>query len=145
MQEESFEIEEELEDIERLIELSNKAMALDEHLPDSEKEKNSHLNDLRKDPNVKEFFDGEIPNTSDLPELNKALVESREEKIKELFEAQNNANNDSFTNSLRVRSDSSSYESNNTFKKEDYHNYSDYKLDNSLLDSVIEFFKDIFF
>jgi len=145
MQEESFEIEEELEDIERLIELSNKAMALDELLPDSEKEKNSHLNDLRKDPNVKEFFDGEIPNTSDLPELNKALVESRKEKIKELFEAQNNANNDSFTNSLRVRSDSSSYESNNTFKKEDYHNYSDYKLDNSLLDSVIEFFKDIFF
>lgn len=146
MDEESFEIEEEIEGIERLIRLSNNAMILDERLPDSEKEKNSHLNDLRKDPHVKEFFDGKIPNVSDLLELNKALVESREDKIEELTEAKKYANDDSSTNSPRVRSDSSLCESNNTFnKKEDYHNYSDYKLDNSLLDSVIEFLKDIFF
>jgi hypothetical protein len=62
-------------------------MILDEKLPDSQKEKNSHLNALRKDPDVKEFFEGKTPDVRDLPELNKALVEAREEKLKELAEA----------------------------------------------------------
>ena len=83
-EEESFEIEEEIQDIERLMKLSNNAMILDEKLPYSEKEKNSHLNDIRKDPSVKEFFEGKTPNVSDLPELNKALVESRNEKKKRI-------------------------------------------------------------
>jgi len=55
-EEESFEIEKEIRHIERLMRLSNKAMILDEKLPYSEKDQNSHLNDIRKDPHVKEFF-----------------------------------------------------------------------------------------
>jgi len=144
-EEESFELEEEIQHIEKLMRNSNDAMILDEKLPDSEKEKNSHLNGLRKDPHVKEFFEGKTPNASDLPELNKALIEAREEKIKELSEAKNNANDESSTNSLRDQSNSSFYESDNTLnKKEDYHNYSDYKLGNSLLDYIIEILNDIF-
>ena len=49
-EEESFELEEEIQHIEKLMRNSNDAMILDEKLPYSEKEKNSHLNDLRKDP-----------------------------------------------------------------------------------------------
>lgn len=144
-EEESFEIEEEIKHIEKLMKDSNDAMILDEKLPESEKEKNSHLNGLRKDPHVKEFFEGKTPNASDLPELNKALIEAREEKIKELSEAKNYANDESSTNSLRDQSNSSLYESDNTLnKKEDYHNYSDYKLGNSLLDYIIEILNNIF-
>jgi len=108
---------------------SNHAMNLDEKLTESEKEKNSHLNGLRKDPHVKEFFEGKTPNASDLPELNKALIEAREEKIKELSEAKNYANDESSTNSLRDQSNSSLHKSDNTSnKKEDSDNYSDYKV-----------------
>jgi hypothetical protein len=143
--EESFEIEEEIEHIEKLIRASNDAMILDEKLPDSQKEKNSYLNGLKKDTHVKEFFEGKTFNASDLPELNKALVEARKEKIKELSEAKNYANDESSTNSLRDKSNSSLHEFDNSLnKKEDYNNYSDYKLDNSLLDSIIEFLKDLF-
>jgi len=128
-EEESFEIEEEIKHIEKLMKDSNDAMILDEKLPESEKEKNSHLNGLRKDPHVKEFFEGKTPNASDLPELNKALIEAREEKIKELSEAKNYANDESSTNSLRDQSNSSLHKSDNTSnKKEDSDNYSDYKV-----------------
>ena len=128
-EEESFELEEEIQHIEKLMRNSNDAMILDEKLPYSEKEKNSHLNDLRKDPHVKEFFEGKTPNVSDLPELNKALVESRNEKIKELSEAKNYANDESSTNSLSDQSNSSLHKSDNTSnKKEDSDNYSDYKV-----------------
>jgi len=127
--EESFEIEEEIKHIEKLMKDSNDAMILDEKLPESEKEKNSHLNGLRKDPHVKEFFEGKTPNASDLPELNKALIEAREEKIKELSEAKNYANDESSTNSLSDQSNSSLHKSDNTSnKKEDSDNYSDYKV-----------------
>lgn len=143
-EEESFEIEEEIKHIEKLMKDSNDAMILDEKLPESEKEKNSHLNGLRKDPHVKEFFEEKTPNASDLPELNKALIEAREEKIKELSEAKNYANDESSTNSLRDQSNSSLYESDNNLNKEDYHNYSDYKLGNSLLDYIIEILNNIF-
>jgi hypothetical protein len=118
-EEESFELEEEIAHIEKLMRKSNDAMILDEKLPDSAKEKNSHLNDLRKDPHVKEFFEGKTPNVSDLGELNKALVESREEKIIELYEAKNNANDESSTNSLRDQSNSSLHESDNTLNKKE--------------------------
>jgi hypothetical protein len=144
-EEESFELEEEIEHIEKLMKDSNDAMILDEKLPDSEKEKNSHLNGLRKDPHVKEFFEGKTPNVSDLPELNKALVEARKEKIKELSEARNYANDESSTNSLRDQSNSSLYESDNTLnKKEDNHNYSGYKVLPSLLETIIEILNYIF-
>jgi len=144
-EEESFEIEEELANIEKLLKLSKRARTLDELLPYSEKEKNSHLNGLRKDPHVKEFFEGKTPNVSDLPELNKALVEARKEKIKELSEARNYANDESSTNSLRDQSNSSLYESDNTLnKKEDNHNYSGYKVLPSLLETIIEILNDIF-
>lgn len=52
-EEESFEIEEEIEDIEKLMKLSNDAMILDEKLPESQKGKNSHLKDLRRHPHDK--------------------------------------------------------------------------------------------
>ena len=143
-EEESFEIEEEIQDIERLMKLSNNAMILDEKLPYSEKEKNSHLNDLRKDPSVKEFFEGKTPNVSDLPELNKALVESRNEKKKELSEAKNYANDQSSRNSLNDRSDSGLDKSNNFFYKQDYNNDYEYKLGNTLLDIIIEILKKFF-
>jgi hypothetical protein len=142
--EESFEIEEEIQDINRLLEISKKAMILNEKLPDDQKNKNSHLNDLRKDPHVQEFFEGETPNVSDLPQLNKALKEARDEKINELSEAEKYANDESATNSLRDQSSSSFRESNNTFNKEDSHKDSDYKLGNSLLDSFIEFLINLF-
>jgi len=137
-EEESFEIEEEIKHIEKLMKDSNDAMILDEKLPESEKEKNSHLNGLRKDPHVKEFFEGKTPNASDLPELNKALIEAREEKIKELSEAKNYANDESSTNSLSDQSNSSLHKSDNTSnKKEDSDNYSDYKVF-GLVESIVE-------
>jgi hypothetical protein len=143
-EEESFELEEEIEHIEKLMRDSNDAMILDEKLPYSEKEKNSHLNNLRKDSHVKEFFEGKTPNVSDLPELNKALAESRGEKIKELCEAKNNADYESSTNSLRDQSNSSLYESDNTLnKKEDNDNYWGYKLLPSSLETIIEFLNNI--
>jgi len=143
-EEESFEIEEEIKHIEKLMKDSNDAMILDEKLPESEKEKNSHLNGLRKDPHVKEFFEGKTPNASDLPELNKALIEAREEKIKELSEAKNYANDESSTNSLRDLSNSSLHQSDNTLNKEDNHNYSGYKVLPSLLETIIEILNNIF-
>jgi hypothetical protein len=143
-EEESFEIEEELANIEKLLKLSKRARTLDELLPYSEKEKNSHLNELRKDPNVKEFFEGKTPNAEDLLELQRALREAREEKKKELAEATNYANDES-SNSLRDKSNSSLHEFDNTLNnKEDYHNSSDYKLGNSLLDYIIDILKNIF-
>ena len=144
-------------------------MILDEKLPNSQKDKNSYLNDLRKDPHIKEFFDGKIPNINDLPELNESLKEARQDKIKELSEAKQNANEGLSTNSLKDSSELSSSKpihsltrgsssslrekvlKNNTFKennsndsdcKEDS-NYSDYKLNNSL-HNIVEFLKDLF-
>jgi len=96
-EEESFEIEEEISHIKKLLKLSNDAIILDEKLPYPEKDKNSHLNDLRKDPHVKEFFEGKTPNISDLPELNEALKEAKKEKKQELYEAENNANAENST------------------------------------------------
>ena len=142
IEEESFEIEEEIEDIDKKIKLSNNAMILDERLPDSEKEKNSYLNDLRKDPNVKEFFEGKTFNIEDLPELNKALKESREEKIKELSEVTKNFKEEkSSTSSFRNSLDSSLRESNNM---EDFNNPSEFKLDQSLLEYIIDIILNIF-
>jgi hypothetical protein len=143
-EEESFELEEEIRHIEKLMRNSNNAIILDEKLPFSEKNKNSHLKDIRKDPHVKEFFDGKTPNVSDLPELNRALVEARNEKIKELSEAKKYANDESSTNSLRDLSNSSLHESDNTLnKKEDNHNYSVYKVLPSILETIIEILNNI--
>jgi DNA-binding transcriptional regulator GbsR (MarR family) len=72
-EEESYEIEEEIADIKRLIKLSKDAKKLDEKLPESEKDKNAHLNDLRKEPHVKDFFGEEVPGVEDLNELEYAL------------------------------------------------------------------------
>jgi hypothetical protein len=136
--------------------ISNNAMILDEKLPDSEKDKNSHLNDLRKDPHVKDFFEGKNPNISDLPELNQALKQARKDKIDALSEVIKDAKDESSTNSIRGKSGSSLSEkvlTENTFKenysknsdnKEDYSNDSDYKLGNSLLDYIIEILKNFF-
>jgi hypothetical protein len=135
--------------------LSNNAMILDEKLPSSEKDKNTYLTELRKNFHVKEFFGGESPNISDLPELNQSLKEAREDKIKELSEAKQNAKDESSTNSLRDPSELCSREKvlkNNTFKENysndsDYKgssNDSDYKLNNSLLHNILEFLKDLF-
>jgi hypothetical protein len=140
-EEESFELEEEIAHIERLMRKSNDAMILDEKLPESEKEKNSHLNDLRKDPVVKEFFEGKTPNVRDLRELNKSLVEAR----KELSEAEIYAKDESSTNSLRDQSNSSLHESDNTLnKKEDNNNYSEYKILPGLLGFILELINNIF-
>jgi len=128
-EEESFELEEEIEDIERLIKALNNATTLDGKLPYSEKEKNSHLNGLRKDPHVQEFFDGKNPNISDLPELKKALVEAKKEKIQELSEAKNYAKDESSSNSLRDPSNTSLRESLN--KEEDNYYDSGYKVEPS--------------
>jgi hypothetical protein len=137
-EEESFEIEEEIEHIEKLLRLSNHAMILDEQLPYSEKERNSHLKDLSKDPHVKDYFEGRTPNIRDLPEFNKALKEAREEKRQELSEAKDYTNDESSNNSLKDQSNSRLYESDNTLnKKEDYNNDSEYKLGNSLLEHII--------
>ena len=86
-EEESYEIEEEIADIERLLKLAKDAKDLDEKLPYHQKEKNRHLNDLRDDPHVKEFFDEEVPDIENLNELEDALREAKEAKQKELGEA----------------------------------------------------------
>ena len=86
-EEESFELEEEIQHIEKLMRNSNDAMILDEKLPYHQKEKNRHLNDLRDDPHVKEFFDEEVPDIENLNELEDALREAKEAKQKELGEA----------------------------------------------------------
>ena len=52
-QQESYEIEGELKDIDKKIKQSKNAQILDKRLPHHHKDKNRHLNDLRKDPNVK--------------------------------------------------------------------------------------------
>jgi hypothetical protein len=52
MEEESFEIEEEIEDLKNNIKNISKALKLNRKLHDSEKGKNSHSNDLRKNYNV---------------------------------------------------------------------------------------------
>lgn len=161
-EEESFEIEEEIEDIERLMKLSNNAMILDEKLPYSQKDKNSYLNDIRKDPNVKEFFEGKTPNASDLPELNQSLREAKQDKIKELSEAKKydshvpstnslknlseakkGDNHESSTNSLNNLSSSSLHKSNNSLN-DDYTNGSDFKLGNNILDYIIEILINIY-
>lgn len=110
-EEESFELEEELDHIDKLMKLSNNAMILDEKLPDSQKGKNSYLNTLKDDIHVIEFFEGKTPNVNDLPDLNKALVEAKKDKIKELADAKNYAKNESSTNSLRDQSNSTLHES----------------------------------
>jgi len=69
------------------IENVNNAIKLNNKLPASEKEKNSHLNDLRKNPHVKNFFEGRVPGIADLPVLKKAMKESLNEKEEELHEA----------------------------------------------------------
>lgn len=126
--------------------LSNNAMILNEKLPLSQKDKNSYLNNLRKDPNIKEFFEGEKPNIKDLPELNQYLKKAREEKIKELSEAKQNAKDESSMNSLRDSSGLSSSEnySKDLKGKEDLSNYSDYKLDYNFLPKLLEFLSSFF-
>jgi len=86
-EEESYEIDEEIADIERLLRLAKEAKDLDKKLPYSQKEKNRYLNDLRGEPHVKEFFDEEVPDIEDLNELEDALREAKEAKQKELGEA----------------------------------------------------------
>ena len=147
-EEESFEIEEELSHIKKLMKTSNDAMILDERLPSSKKHQNSHLEHLRKDPHVREFFEGKTPNISDLPELNKALVEAKKAKKEELAEAKSNVR-DEYVNSISNKEDYRLHESNKIFNKDykydlDYKYDFDYKLDKSLLDLIIVILRDIF-
>jgi hypothetical protein len=72
-EEESFEIEEEIADLNRLLKLTKDAKDLDAKLPYSQKEKNSYLNALRNDRHVQEFYDGEVPRINNLNELQNAL------------------------------------------------------------------------
>lgn len=52
---------------------------------------------------------------------------------------------DESSNSLKDQSNSRLHEFDNTLnKKEDYNNYSDYKLGDSLLDYIIDVLKNIF-
>ena len=144
-EEESFEIEEEIADINRLLELSEKAIKLDRKLPESEKERNSYLNNLRKDPSMQDYLGGDTLNSNDLPELNKDLLEALSEKEEELSKASKYARYESYFNSLNNNNSRNLHEFDNTLnKKEDYDNYADYKLDNSLLDYIIDILNDIF-
>jgi hypothetical protein len=161
-EEESNEIEEELKNINKLIEESNDAMILDELLPESQKNNNAHLNAVRKDPHVKEFFEGKTPEIKDLPELKDALKESREEKLeelseaknyakaerrakyKEICEANNSAKDESSNNSLRDQSNSSLHESDNTSNnKHDNHDSLGYKVLPSLLEFIIDLINNL--
>ena len=104
---ESFEIEKEIMELKKDIENVNKALKLDNKLPVSEKEKNSHLNDLRKNPIVQEFFEGRVPGIADLPELKEAMKESLKEKEEELDEAKKTLNEENLS-STEVEQSSSS-------------------------------------
>jgi hypothetical protein len=71
-------LDKELKDLDKKIELLDNAIKLDKKLPDSQKELNSHLRELKKDPEVREFFEGKSPNIKDLPELDRTLKERAE-------------------------------------------------------------------
>lgn len=79
-EEESFEIEQELKHIKKLLKIVKNALILDAKLPYPEKDKNSHLKDLIKDPHVIKFFEGKTPDIGDLRDLKRALKEARKEK-----------------------------------------------------------------
>lgn len=158
-EQESFEIEEEIKHVEKLIDLVVDAVELDKKLPSSQREKNSHLNDLRKDPHVKEFFDGKDPSIDEIPELHRALLDAKEEKQEELAAAKNNSKDESFTNSVTDSSNSlrdssnslkdpfhsSFYKSDNTSdNKKDDDNNSEFKLLPNLLLLILEIIRDIF-
>jgi hypothetical protein len=155
-EEESFEIEEEIDHIDKLLELSKLAMELDEKLPKSVKEHNSYLNNLREDPFIQGYLDGDTLNSNDLLQLQEDLLEARSEKEEELSEATRRANDESLEatrhandqssiNSLNNNNSRNLHEFDNTLnKKEDYDNYADHKLNNSLLDYIVDILKDIF-
>ena len=138
-------------------------MILDELLPESQKNKNAHLNTVREDPHVKEYFEGETPEIKDLPELKDALKESREEKLEELAEAQNYARDErrakykehyeanhsskdeSSNNSLRDQSNSSLHESDNTSNnKHDNHDSLGYKVLPGILEFILDLINNLF-
>ena len=89
------------------IENVNKALKLDNKLPAPEKEKNRHLNEIRKNPIVQEFFEGRVPDIADLPELKEAMEESLKEKEEELDEAKKTLNEENLS-STKVEESSSS-------------------------------------
>jgi hypothetical protein len=91
-EEESFEIEEEIEHINKLLKIAKDAIKLDERLPESVKENNSHLNDLRDDPFIQGYLDGDTLNSNDLLQLQKDLRDARSERKQELAEATRRAN-----------------------------------------------------
>jgi hypothetical protein len=73
IEEESFEIEEELAHIKKVLKMAENARVLHDKLPDSQKNKNSHLHDLKKESHVREFFDDKPFNIDDVVELEEAL------------------------------------------------------------------------
>lgn len=93
-------LDQELEDLDKKIELLDNAIKLDKKLPDFQKEFNSHLRELKKDPEVREFFQGKSPNIKDLPELDRTLKERAEAILIEKEIAENSESiYDSDTNS----------------------------------------------
>jgi len=89
-EEESYEIEEEIQNTRRLRTILWEAISLDPKLPESEKLRNSYLNELKKDPLVKEYLQGEELTMSDLEEMDGALSEAENESKKDLAEAKLN-------------------------------------------------------
>ena len=79
--------EEEIEDLNRYLNEVENAIKLDSKLPTSEKEKNSHLNNLRKDHGVQNHLGGDSLEVKDLPTLKKALEYSLKERKAELNSA----------------------------------------------------------
>ena len=73
-EEESFEIEDEIANHNKLIREAKDAIKLNDRLPYSQKEKNAHLTRLRNDPDVQDYYLGNTPEVSDLPELLRALT-----------------------------------------------------------------------
>lgn len=86
-EETSYEIEEEIQNTQRLRLLIIEADKLDKKLPESEKHNNSYLKALREDPLVKEYLQGDDLKPKDLWDLDEVLEDAESRSWAELEEA----------------------------------------------------------
>ena len=89
VEQESFEIEEDIEHVDHLIKRTKSAMDFNALSTGPNKFVNKDFNTVREDSSVKEFFGGKTPEINDFPILQKALEEKREILREELTDAKN--------------------------------------------------------
>jgi len=86
-EEESYEIEEEIEETNALLDITRKAIKLDQALPSVERGNNRHLKELRNDPLVQENLQGSELKPENLVWLERVLEGAKARSIQDLAEA----------------------------------------------------------